>query len=136
MSFAFTSAAKAKASQSPFFIPYLLKERFLSWILSPHLSVKCGICSQCQRKAFSGTSVGWRQRHILLKYYETLPDLIYTSMYPTQSEKLHRIKPVSERRHSDPNYLNYLFERTALLKCLMTLSCFKTKDKCWLEGIE
>lgn len=57
-------SGKIQGFSTPFFVPYLLKEGFLSWILSLHPSMKCGICNQCQRKAFSGVSVGWRHKDI------------------------------------------------------------------------
>lgn len=55
---------KIQGFPTPFFVPYLLKEEFPSWILSLHPSMKCGICNQCQRKAFSSISVGWRHKDI------------------------------------------------------------------------
>lgn len=46
-------SCKIQGFPTPFFVPHLLKEGFLSWILSLHPSMKCGIYNQCQRKAFS-----------------------------------------------------------------------------------
>lgn len=46
------------------FVPYLLKEGFLSCILSLHPSMKCGICNQLQRRAFTSASVGWIHKDI------------------------------------------------------------------------
>lgn len=55
-------SCKVQGFSIPFFVPHLLKEGFLSWILSLHPSRKCGICFQCQRKAFSSISVSWRHK--------------------------------------------------------------------------
>lgn len=57
-------SCKIQGFPTPFFIPCLLKEGFLSWILSLHPSMKCGIYNQCQRKAFSSVSVGWKHKDI------------------------------------------------------------------------
>lgn len=46
------------------FVPYLLKEGFLRWILSLNSSMKCGICNQCQRKAFPSVSVSRSHKNI------------------------------------------------------------------------
>lgn len=57
-------SCKIQGFPTPFFVPHLLKEGFLSCILLLHPSMKCGICNQCQRKDLPSISVGWRHKDI------------------------------------------------------------------------